>query len=168
MQSVCMFWRRDVTLNFTDYQKWLRKYFFLYFSMYVSVFLCFVLSFFYQFSVISIVVVVIIIIIIIIIINIIICCFGMRRKLSIVFLFCFVLFFFNCTYWLFIIVIIIVLNVDVKEQFTCIYCFKVLSLLIWLIFTDKFWLPHSSNIGTYIVIVNFWKYSYFWFDLPFY
>ena len=167
MQSVCMFWRRDVTLNFTDYQKWLRKYFFLYFSMYVSVFLCFVLSFFYQFSVISIVVVVIIIIIIIII-NIIICCFGMRRKLSIVFLFCFVLFFFNCTYWLFIIVIIIVLNVDVKEQFTCIYCFKVLSLLIWLIFTDKFWLPHSSNIGTYIVIVNFWKYSYFWFDLPFY
>ena len=61
--------------------------------MYVSVFLCFVLSFFYQFSVISIVVVVIIIIIIIIIINIIICCFGMRRKLSIVFLFCFVLFF---------------------------------------------------------------------------
>ena len=147
MHSVCVFWRRDVTLNFTDYQKWLRKKFFLNFLMFVSVFLCFVLSFFYQFSVISIVVV--IIIIIIIIINIIICCFGMRRKLSIVFLFCFVLFFFNCTYWLFIIVIIIVLNVHVKEQFTCIYCFKVLSLLIWLIFTDKFWLPHSSNIGTY-------------------
>ena len=47
-----------------------------------------------QFSVISIVVVIIIIIIIIIIINIIICCFSMRRKLSIVFLFCFVLSFF--------------------------------------------------------------------------
>ena len=89
MHSVCMFWRRDVTLNFTDNQKWLRKYIFLNFSMFVSVFLCFVLSFFNQFSVISIVVV---IIIIIIIINIIICCFSMRRKLSIVFLFCFVFF----------------------------------------------------------------------------
>ena len=64
MHRVCMFWGRYVTLNFTDYQKWLRIYFFFSLFTFVvgGVFLCLFLN---QFSVICSVVITIMIIIII-------------------------------------------------------------------------------------------------------